>query len=209
MRRNGIARILEGAPPGALSQALERALAERRQAPALCAELMALSPRQRRRAVERQHRYATAGLVAHLLCPLHPIADAGSSRERARLALALITKLRPGRYPAGLIWDLTGRAWTLVGGARASQSDEPGAEAAFLRARTALRLGSRDPLEEALLLQQEARLRRRQGRELECRIRLRRARDLYLEVGDLEAAAATESRERCIHRALGPCRGGP
>jgi hypothetical protein len=164
-------------PQNPRETALSRALAERAAAPGLYAELMAICPRARLLAAQQDPRFASLGLVAHLLAqpsPEHPEA----AERRARLALELLGRLGPGRYPARLVGDFESRAWLALAEAKARRPHVAATDAALARAALALARGSGDGLEVAHHLERHAAVRRRLGRRGEARRLLRRARRL-------------------------------
>lgn len=179
--------------------AIRRAETEHSQAPALYTELMALPAPVRRCAVEQEARFATLGLVSYLLAESKHRDDPVVVEEHARLALAVVEALPQERYPEALVWDLLGHACDALAGVRLRRCDLQAAEAALVVAQLALGLGTGDPLEQARHLEQAAALRRQQGRRHTAHVLLRQARELYLEIGDVQAAAALAiaSRPRC------------
>lgn len=186
---------------GTRSAALQQAVTEHHQAPALYAELMALPPRARRRAVAVEPRFASLALTAYLLAESRHENDTEAMEEHARLALVMAEALSPESYPEALVWDLVSHACGTLAGVRLRRQDLRAAKAALTVAQLALELGTGDPLARARHLEQVAALRRQQGRQYAAHVLLRHARKLYLEIGDEQAAAAraiaSRLRRRC------------
>jgi hypothetical protein len=165
---------------------LDQVLREHHQAPVLYAELIAICPhRERLRAAHADPRFASLGLVAHLLAQPSP-EDPEAAEHRTRLALELLGRLVPGRYPARLVWDFQGRAWLALACAQARRHMAAGSEAALAQAVLALALGTGDSLEMAHHLEQHAAVRRRLGRRGDARRLLRSVRRLYQVMDDAE-----------------------
>ena len=144
-----------------------RALEARQKAPGLWQRLKGLTPSQRRVLVKEAPEFRNWALC-ELICKESERAaadNADRARELAELAL-LIAELAPGE--ASWRQRLQGYAWAHAGNARRVQSDLPGADEAFARARQLWEAGaSRDPgfLDEAQVLSLEASL-----RTVQCRL---------------------------------------
>lgn len=130
-----------------------RACRDRAAADGLYEELMRTPAAERSQLVDIQDRYASFAFAERLLSTsletraTHPEA----SQELARLALGVADRLDPARYGAGLVADLKARSWAYLGDAW-SRSAPAAASEAFRLARSHLRRGSGDPLEEAEVL---------------------------------------------------------
>jgi hypothetical protein len=131
----------------------ERACRDRAAADGLYEELMRVPEGERAQVVEIHDRYVSFAFAERLLATSfetrteHPEA----SLELARLALGVADRLDPTRYGSGLVADLKARSWAYLGNAWADTSP-PAAREAFRLARSLLRRGSGDPLEEAEVL---------------------------------------------------------
>lgn len=131
----------------------ERACQDRAAADGLYEELMRVPAGERARVVEIHDRYVSFAFAERLLATSfetraeHPEA----SLELARLALGVADRLDPSRYGTGLVADLKARSWAYLGNAWADTSPSAAREA-FRLARSLLRRGSGDPLEEAEVL---------------------------------------------------------
>jgi tetratricopeptide (TPR) repeat protein len=192
---------------------------ERREAPSLCAALLAAPAGQREACLRDDARLRTWGVLERLVeqSAETAIQSPPRSEEQARLALRLSDLLDRDRHPGALIEDLRARAWAHLGNARRVGSDLRGAAAAFAAAATHLARGTGDPLERALLLDLEASLLRDQRRFREAQTLLRRAVGIFLHEGEKhragrslvnlstvhEHAAAPEQAIEPLHRALG------
>jgi len=130
-----------------------RAGADRAAADGLYEELMRVPEGERFHVVEIHDRYVSVAFAERLLATSletrseHPAA----SLELARLALGVADRLDPARYGSGLVSDLKARSWAYLGDAW-SDSAPPASREAFRLARSLLRRGSGDPLEEAEVL---------------------------------------------------------
>jgi tetratricopeptide (TPR) repeat protein len=92
------------------------------------------------------------------------LADARAAEELLRLALDVAERLDPAAHGPGSIEAAKCRASTHLGDALRVQEDFAGAEAAFHAAELSLSRSWLDPLDEALVLEFKARLRRAQRR---------------------------------------------
>lgn len=130
-----------------------RACEDRAVADGLYEDLMRVPEGERASVVEIHDRYVSFAFAERLLATSletrtdHPEA----SLELARLALGVADRLDPVRYGRGLVADLKARAWAYLGEAW-TDSAPPAAREAFRLARSLLRRGSGDPLEEAEVL---------------------------------------------------------
>lgn len=130
-----------------------RACEDRVAADGLYEELMRVPEGERANVVEIHDRYVSFAFAERLLATSletrtdHPAA----SLELARLALGVADRLDAARYGSGLVADLKARSWAYLGDAWADTAP-PAAREAFRLARSLLRRGSGDPLEEAEVL---------------------------------------------------------
>jgi hypothetical protein len=178
--------------------ALER---ERAEAPARCAELLALPPDQQLGAVCLDRSLHTWGVCEHLL-------DLGRADEErdpvesgrlAGLALAAAAQLDPNLHAPAVVEDLKARAWAVAGEARRRTGDMEGAERALRAAAGCIAQGTGDLLVEALLLEFEAAVRHDQGRLGEAGALLGQAASRYREVREPHLLArAQQKREEVL-----------
>jgi len=139
---------------------------ERRRAPDLLSEILALSERGRAQAIRSQLRYRTLAVCDGLIEQSFRMGfdDARGAVGLAELAIDLAEQLEPARYGRSLVQDLKGRAWAFLGNARRINSDLPGAEEALDLAQSLIEDGSADPLEQARVFDLRASLAADQGR---------------------------------------------
>ncbi|HEX4960117.1 MAG TPA: hypothetical protein VF173_04715 [Thermoanaerobaculia bacterium] len=162
---------------------------ERAEAPALCAELMALPAEAALEQIRRQARFQTWGLCELLLAKSAEPPDpegTGRAGRLAALALAGAERLDLTRHAPAVVEDLKARAWATLGEARRAAADLPGAEEALRAAAACLSHGTGDLLVEARLLEFEAGVRRGQGRQGEAAALLKLAAARYRQTGELE-----------------------
>jgi tetratricopeptide (TPR) repeat protein len=114
--------------------------------------------------------------------------DPARGESLALLGIEVLDHLDPVVYGSGSLEDLRARAWSYVANSRRIRSDLRGAEEAFEFAFSFLRLGTGDPMERALLLDLKASLLTKQRRISSALELLRRAVDIFLEVGDKHRA---------------------
>jgi len=162
---------------------------ERAEAPALLVELSA-QPAERRELLLQQARFHTWGLLALLVenGREESHADASRAEDLAQLALRVAEELDPELYGAERIEDQRARAWAHIANARRVRSDLDGAEAAFEHAFHHLRLGTRESLDRAVVLDLKASLLRDRRRFPDADRLLRRAYQIFLAFGDSHRA---------------------
>jgi hypothetical protein len=196
----------EAAPTNPLLATLERLRStldrERVEAPALCAELLALPAEMALERVRQEARFQTWGLCELLLTKsAEPAAADGEVARLATLALAGAERLDPSRHAAAVVADLKARAWAAVGEARRLAADLTGAEEALRAAAVCLSHGTGDLLVEARLLEFEAAVRRGQGRQGEAAALLKLAAARYRETGEAERLQRVLAEREDILRA--------
>jgi tetratricopeptide (TPR) repeat protein len=177
---------------GAKGMALARAQAlavERRWAPAVVAELLALQPRRRWARLRSDPALASFAVGEALVAESRRLwtDDNRGAEEVARLALAVADRLTGGGSEAGrqaAVEDLRAEAWAAIGTARRLTSDLRRADESFAAACDHLRRGSGEPLVRASLLSQLSSLRREQRRFAEADRLLTRVCALYRRAGD-------------------------
>ncbi|HSN85802.1 MAG TPA: hypothetical protein VL025_03545, partial [Thermoanaerobaculia bacterium] len=175
---------------GPVVRSFERALKEERAAaPGLYVELTEPPAEQRavRVADSRFHTWGVAELLVERSLEVSS-QDAAFGEELGLLALRLVEHLDASRYGAERIEDLRAQAWAHVGNACRLRFDFQGAEEAFGHAFSCLEKGTGDSLEQAVLLDLEASLRRGQRRFDEAFTLLRRAVEVFLDYGERHRA---------------------
>jgi tetratricopeptide (TPR) repeat protein len=143
-----------------LGQRLYRAVAERSEAPARLAELLA-RPWDEWPVLFRLDRRLRTLAVCELLIETsfeEGFRDAARAIGLAERGLLLAGLLDGERYGPAVVQDLHARAWAYLGNARRIAFDLAGAEAALARAERLADSGSADPLEEARILDLRASL---------------------------------------------------
>lgn len=159
------------------ASALEQAAAE-----ASWLELLPLSQRERLALLEGEPRFQSWGLFELLLETARRELDRPQEAlDLLRLALAIADRLDSG---LGSTESAKMRAWVYTGNALRILSDFRASDRAFAEAEL-LSLSSRDSLDEALVSEYKASLRRSQGRFAEAVDLLDRAIALYGEAGEL------------------------
>lgn len=181
-------RVLHGFQ--ARFHAIER---ERAAAPALLDELRRHPPERRVWLIAAKRRYHSLPLLELLVRTgdeeVHR--DAREAERWADLALRLADHLDPARFGARVLEDVRARCWASIGNARRVATDLYRADRAFWAAEGHLRLGSRDPLQRALVLSYKASLRRAQRRFDEAFSLFKRAVSIWLSAGDLRRVLIT------------------
>jgi tetratricopeptide (TPR) repeat protein len=174
---------------------------ERREAPALCAELLATPQERRLDLVQNDLRLRTWGVVERLVEESADAAFRSPARaeELAQLALNLSDFLDRRRCPSALIEDLRAKAMAMLGNARRLTSDLHGASDALAAATVHLSRGTGDPLDRAFLLDLEASLRRDQRRFDQAKKLLGRAVDIYLREGERHRAGRSLINLSTVH----------
>lgn len=188
-----------------LEQARELLDRERAEAPALCAELLALAPDAQDERVAVDPRFHTWGVCEELLrrstlddVDAGAAGAAGTVGRLAELALAAAARL-PERHDRPLVRDLEARAWARLGTARLRSGDLAGAHEALREGAFCLVDGTGDMLVDAQLLEFEAAVREAQGGLRDALSLLRQAEARYREIGETSLAArARQSRERVL-----------
>jgi tetratricopeptide (TPR) repeat protein len=163
---------------------------ERAEAAALVDRLLQHRPERQGLLVRNDRRLLTWGVLERLLRRSRE-ARLTSHRESERLAaLALVQSehIDAEYYGVSRIADLRARAWAYIGESRRLRADLAGAGEAFAEAHTHLRVGTRDALERAVVLDFESSLRRCQGRLDEARRLLRRALEVFVDHGEAPRA---------------------
>jgi tetratricopeptide (TPR) repeat protein len=159
---------------------------ERSEACTLVPKLLRHRPERQRLILGNDRHFHTWGVLESLLehGRDHLLADSLESERLASLALAQTDHLDAGYYGPTRIEDMRARAWATLGEARRLRSDFAGSGQAFDRARSHLASGTGDSLEQAILFESEAGLRRCQRRFGEARSLLLQAIGIFIENGE-------------------------
>ncbi len=160
--RRTAAELWRPNPVGELAGVVERAFhrasrreaaieRERRQAPALLAELAEQSPTRQLLLVLNSRRYRNWFLCEALIQRAFEVgpSDAEEAVTRAESAVALAERVLVAKGDEPVNRDLVGRAWAVLGNARRIGGDMTGADEALVRALEELERGSGDPLEQS------------------------------------------------------------
>lgn len=161
-----------------------RLAAERLSAGELWEELRPESCSRRHLLLQEKPRYRTWGLFELLIEKARHavLMEPQKAEEILHLALDLASGLDASTYGPGSVEAAKTRAWAYLGNALRVRWDFRGAERAFQLAKEHLAKSWLDPLDEALLLELEASLRRAQRRYDEALGLLQLAIELYREV---------------------------
>lgn len=189
-----------------LAEARDRLCRERSEAPALCAELLALPPEQQVERAAADSRFQTWGVCEELLWRSAALEEADAAANTAANTaghLATLTLAAAGRlgdeHGAPLVRDLEARAWACLGTARLRTGDLAGAEEALREGAFRLADGTGDLLVDARLLEFEAAVREAEGGLRAAASLLRQAEARYREIGETTFAARVQgSRERLL-----------
>lgn len=159
---------------------------ERRDAGQLWRSFREMSAEARRERVWEDARYQSWGFFELLLDKSRWIVleEPRKAEELLRLSLDVTEHLDPERYGPGSIDSAKSRAWASLGNALRVLADFRQAEQAFRQAEIHLAQGWLDPLDEALLLEYKASLRRAQRRFGEAIQLADAAIGLYREVNE-------------------------
>jgi len=158
---------------------------ERERGDGLFDELMELPPPQREQALALDPRFSNFFLCDRLLDTAESLAstDRAASSELVFLALSASGRLDPERCGRSLIADLEARAWALLAESWLESGSTDAGQTALRLARSHLREGSGDPLEEAEILYREAGA-SHTGRAADALEAVDRAAAIFLEYGE-------------------------
>jgi len=178
---------------------------ERAEAETLLAELLSYPAERRRLCVLNRLRLHTWGVYEKLVesSREQSFHDPRDAEALAALALELSERLDSDYYGPQRIADLRARAWGFAGNARRVQGDLRGAGEAFERAFEHLRLGTREPIERAILLDLRASLLRAERRFSEAMELLEEALAILLIAGDQHRAGRVLVNMDNIHHHAG------
>lgn len=179
-----------------------RAGADRSSAEALYDELMALDGRGQEQAIDHDPRFGSYALAERLLTASREVRgdDQAASLELVRLGLDVAGRLGPPNVARGLVADLEARAWAYLGEGWHAQGDAAAAAEAFRLARTHLRRGSGDLLEEAEIA---VLLAAAEGDLAAAVERLDRASEIYVAAGDRLRLGDVAARKAQVEALLG------
>ena len=160
--------------------------AERKEAGHLWREVRGLDLAARRELVWEDPLFQSWGFFELLLDKSRwtVLEDPRQAEEMIRLALDVTEHLDPAHYGPGSVDSAKARAWASLGNVLRILADFRQAEQAFRQADSYLLAGWLDPLDEALLLEYKASLRRAQRRFDEALDMLDSAIALYREVNE-------------------------
>ncbi len=212
-----VQRVLEDAR-GEIERRESRLERERREAAELWRELAAATPEEARARAYDDPRLHNWGLFELLLdrARRDSLAETRQAEELLRLALVIAGCLDSKRYGPGSVEAAHARAWAYLGNVLRVRSDFREAERAFQMAESHLSRSWLDPLDEALVLELKASLRRAQRRFDEALAMLDDAIALYREVNEphfqgrclvtkglvLQYANVTEEAAACFRGSL-------
>ena len=163
-----------------------RLIRERNEAGQLWREIRGLGLEARREMVWENPRFQSWGFFELLVDRSRSVVleEPRKAEEMLRLALDVTEHLDPASYGPGSIGSAKARAWASLGNVLRVLADFRQAEQAFRQAEIHLASGWLDPLDEALLLEYKASLRRAQRRFDEALEMLDSAISLYREVNE-------------------------
>ena len=175
---------------------------EREEAGRLWREVRSLDLAARRELVWEDSRFQSWGFFELLLDKARwtVLDDAGQAEEMIRLALDVTEHLDAAHYGPGSIDSAKARTWASLGNVLRILADFRQAEQAFRQAETHLAAGWLDPLDEALLLEYKASLRRAQRRFGEALEMLDSAVSLYRQVNEPQGQGRAMMGKGLVHR---------
>lgn len=184
-RGDVICRIAEERRPEAERRRADLA-AERAAAPGLWNELEPWDQERRRELVWHDPRFQSWGFFELLVDRSHRILPQNprGAEDLARLALDVAEQLSPPAHEVAAVESAKARAWIQLAHAQRLLSDFRQAEQAFQTAELHLSRSWLDPLDEGLLLEAKAPLRRAQGRFGEALEMLDAAVAIYREINE-------------------------
>jgi tetratricopeptide (TPR) repeat protein len=182
--------------------AVEEAYArERAEAPHLYAEILQHPVERRILLVRNCPRFNTWGFCEILLYRSweENFKDPVLGESVALLAVEVLDHLEASSYGAEALEDLRARAWAHVANARRIQMNFEGAEEAFAFAFSFLKLGTREPMEKAMLLDLKASLLTQQRRFSTALGLLGRSVAIFLDVGETHRAGRSLVKMSTVH----------
>jgi tetratricopeptide (TPR) repeat protein len=174
---------------------------ERADAPSLFNELAQYPLEHHTLLVRNCPRFHTWGFCEALLLRSQELnfQDPTAAENQAFLALEVLDHLDPARYGAESLEDLRARSWSYVANSRRIRADLRGAEEAFALAFAALKRGTWEPMEKALLLDLKGSLLTTQRRFSGALGLFRRAVAIFLEVGETHRAGRALVKMSTVH----------
>ncbi len=178
---------------------------ERAEAAGLFSDLLEHPAEKRTLFVRNCSRFHTWGLCELVLRGSREqnFQDPALGEHLALLALEILDRLDPASYGTEALADLRARAWAYTANSRRVNGDLRGAEEAFALAVTALKQGSQEPMERAVLLDLQASLLRAQRRFGKSLSLLRRATKIFLELGERHRAGRSLLKMSTVHHVAG------
>lgn len=159
---------------------------DRARSPKLYLELMRHPVSRQRALLRRTWRFRTWAFAEYLLERSSEtwLDDPQRAEDLADLGLDVAEQLAASHYGPPLINDLRARAWSYIANSRRIGSDLRSAEEAFEEADKFFAEGSKEPQEEARLLDLKASLRTSQGRFKEATRLIDRVLEIHRRAGD-------------------------
>jgi tetratricopeptide (TPR) repeat protein len=183
-------RMVAGIPELSRTQAYEKILALGQWA-----QLATLSPADRREAIRRDASFQTQGLFERLLEQSRSAhrADRALAIELAELALVVAESIRPAppRFSPELLADFRASALAHLANAERIAGDVLAAQVSLERAWAALKDGTGDPIEEALLFRHKGNLLLELRQFDQAYLAYQHAVRLYQEVADIHLQGRT------------------
>jgi tetratricopeptide (TPR) repeat protein len=178
---------------------------ERAEAPALFAELTQHRIERRTLLVRNCARFHTWGFCELVLFRSREqnFQDPALGESLALLAVEVLDHLDPSIYGAESLEDLRARAWSHVANSRRIQTDFQGAEEAFAFAFAFFKLGTREPMEKAVLLDLKSSLLTKQHHFSAALRLLRRAMTIFMDAGETHRACRSLVKMSTVHTFAG------
>lgn len=178
---------------------------EKAEAPGLLSELYQHPTEKRSLLVRNCSRFQTWGLCEHLLQRSREqnFHNAALGESLALLVLEVVDCLDCTYYRTEAVESLRARAWAQVANSRRLKADLRGAEEAFALAFAALKRGTREPMDRAVLFDLQASLLKDQRRFTKALSLLRRAAAIFRELGERHRAGRVLVNMSTVHYASG------
>jgi tetratricopeptide (TPR) repeat protein len=196
--------VLEGVfrSLGRIQSSYER---ERAEAPGLFSELSQYNPEKVPLLIRNSPRFHTWGFCELLLRQSEEqnFKDSTSGERLALFALEVLDCLDPTSYRVEAIEDLRARAWAYIANSRRVKEDFRGAEEGFALAFAALKRGTLEPMDRAILFELQASLLRAQRRFGKALSTFRRANNILLGLGEKHQAGRVMVKIATVHMAAG------
>jgi len=178
---------------------------EKVEAPGLLAELSQHSPEKRSLLVHNCSRFQSWALCELLLhrSQEQNYQSPALGESLALLVLEIVDCLDCTYYRTEAIESLRARSWAQVANSRRLKADLRGAEEAFALAFAALKRGTREPMDRAVLFDLQASLLRDQRRFDKAHSLLRRAAAIFRQLGERHRAGRVLVSMSTVHYASG------